>query len=202
VVISAFWGVTGTVSQWQGLTVLPSTGMDAYGCDVLGGHVAAAKPDLTVILADAWPLNAGVLKGLPCPVALWMPVDADRLGAADEKVLRESGAIPVAMSRHGEKCLLDAGFAPLYAPHGIDTSLFRPPADRDALREQWGIAARFVVGMNAANKDAVRKGYPEQMLAFSRFRKRHPEALLLIHALPRMPGNQLDLEVLARRLGL
>lgn len=201
-VIAAFWGVTGSISQWEGFTVLPSSGMDAYGCDLLGGHVTSARPDLVIILADAWPLNAAVIKGLPCPVALWMPVDADRLGAADERMLRESGAIPVAMSRHGEKSLKEAGFSPLYAPHGIDTSLFCPPADRDALRAQWGIADRFVIGANAANKDAIRKGYPEQMMAFARFRKKHPEALLLIHALPRMPGNQLDLEVLARRLGL
>jgi len=80
--------------------------------------------------------------------------------------------------------------------------VFRPPAERDALREQWGVTGRFVIGINGANKDGIRKGYAEQFLAFSRFRARHPEALLLVHALPQMPGCQLDLEALARKTGI
>jgi glycosyltransferase involved in cell wall biosynthesis len=199
-------------SQWQGITVLPSSGMDPWGNDILGAHARHARPDLVIVLADAWPLDPAVLRGLGCPVALWMPVDCDRadgeppgapmLGAADARVLKDSGAVPVAMSRHGEKALREAGFSPLYVPHAVDTSVFRPPAGREALREQWGVAGRLVIGINAANKDPVRKSYPEQLLAFARFRQRHPEALLLIHALPAIPGNQLDLTTLVRRLGI
>jgi glycosyltransferase involved in cell wall biosynthesis len=131
-----------------------------------------------------------------------MPVDCDTLGAADERMLRASGAVPVAMSRHGERQLAKAGLPPLYIPHAADLQVFRPPEDRDALREKWSVAGRFVIGINGANKDSLRKGYAEQFLAFSRFRARHPEALLLVHALPQQPGNQLDLTVLARRLGI
>jgi glycosyltransferase involved in cell wall biosynthesis len=106
------------------------------------------------------------------------------------------------MSRHGERAIRDAGFDPLYVPHGCDLSVFKPPVDRDALRRKWGVRNRFVIGINAANKDPFRKGWPEQLLAFARFRQRHPEALLLAHTMPNQPGNQLDLTVLARRLGL
>jgi glycosyltransferase involved in cell wall biosynthesis len=201
VVLSANFGLTGAGSMWNGIPVLPSA-FDGTGMDILGAHAQNVKPDLVIILADAWPLNPQVLASLPCPVAVWMPVDCDTLGAADDRMLRASGAVPVAMSRHGEKQLKAAGFSPLYVPHGADVQVFRPPADREALREHWNVAGRFVVGINGANKDGIRKGYAEQFLAFSRFRKRHPEALLLVHALPQMPGNQLDLEVLARRAGI
>jgi len=201
VVIYANFGLTGAGSVWNGIPVLPAA-FDGTGCDILGAHVQSTRPDLVVILADAWPLNPQVLAGLPCPAAVWMPVDSDVLGAADERMLRASGAVPVAMSRHGERQLKAAGFSPLYVPHGVDVQTFRPPADRDALREQWGVAGRFVVGINGANKDGIRKGYAEQFLAFSRFRARHPEALLLVHALPQMPGCQLDLEALARKTGI
>lgn len=204
-------GISGTSIRWEGMTVLPGA-FDGYGNDILAGHAANVRPDLVIILADAWPLKPQVLKGLGCPVAIWMPVDCGRVpgdrdgapavGAADARMLRESGATPVAMSRYGEKMLRAAGFSPLYVPHGADLSVFRPAADRDALRETWGVTGRFVIGANAANKDAFRKGWPEQLLAFARFRMRHPEALLLAHTLPQMAGNQLDLIALARRLGL
>ena len=210
-VLFANYGLNGAGSVWNGIPVLPAA-FDGTGCDILGAHVDSVKPDLVIILADAWPLNPQVLKALPCPVAAWMPVDcgradgepasAPRLGAADARMLHASGAVPVAMSRHGERALREAGFSPLYVPHAVDLQIFKPPADRDALRETWGVAGRFVIGINAANKDGLRKGYAEQLLAFMRFRKRHPEALLLIHALPQMPGCQLDLEALARRLGI
>ena len=201
VVIYANFGLTGAGSVWNGIPVLPAA-FDGTGCDILGAHVQSTQPDLVIVLADAWPLNPQVLAGLPCPVAVWMPVDCDRLGAADERMLRASGAVPVAMSRHGEKQLKAAGFSPLYVPHAADLQVFRPPADREALREQWSVTGRFVIGINGANKDGIRKGHAEQFLAFSRFRARCPEALLLVHALPQFPGNQLDLEVLARRLGI
>jgi glycosyltransferase involved in cell wall biosynthesis len=201
VVIYANFGLAGAGSAWNGIPVLPAA-FDGTGCDILGAHVQATQPDVVIMLADAWPLNPQVLAGLPCPAAVWMPVDSDVLGAADERMLRASGAVPVAMSRHGEKQLKAAGFSPLYVPHGVDVQIFRPPADREALRGQWGVKDRFVVGINGANKDGIRKGYPEQFLAFSRFRARHPEALLLVHALPQVPGNQLDLEALARKTGI
>ena len=54
--------------------------------------------------------------------------------------------------------------------------------------------------MNAANKDAVRKAFPEQMLAFAAFRRRHPEAILMLHSLAAAPGA-LDLQAIASRAG-
>jgi glycosyltransferase involved in cell wall biosynthesis len=200
VYVAANYGLSGAGSVWNGIPVLPAA-FDGTGCDVLPAHVQSVKPDMVIILADAWPLNPATLKALPCPVAVWMPVDSDVLGAADERMLRASEVTPIAMSRHGEKALKTAGFSPIYIPHGVDAQVFKPPADRGALREKWGVAGKFVIGINGANKDGLRKAYAEQFLAFGRFRKAHPEALLLVHSFARQPGS-VDLTVLARRTGI
>ena len=208
--IAANFGLNGAGSVWNGIPVLPAA-FDGTGCDVIGAHVQSLKPDLVIILADAWPLSAQALKALPCPVGVWMPVDcgradgeppdAPRLGSADAAMLRESGVVPIAMSRYGERALREAGFDPLYVPHAADLRVFRPPADREALRAKWGVTGKFVIGINGANKDGIRKSYAEQFLAFARFRKSRPEALLLVHAFARQPGS-IDLTVLARRVGI
>ena len=146
------------------------------------------------------------------PAAFWMPVDTsiipglgpeNPLAIGDETFLRESGCAPIAMSRHGEKLLKAAGFtSTVFVPHGVDADVFKPPADRDALREKWKVSGRFVIGIAAANKDGVRKGLSEQFAAFARFRKTHDDALLLVHSMVKYPTSQLDLERLAFRLGI
>ena len=208
-VLFANYGLQGSVSEWQGIPVLPR-GWDDHGNDIITAHCRYAEPDLVIVLNDAWPHSAEVFRQIPA--AFWMPVDTTQidglgpvpaLAAGDEKFLRESGSIPIAMSRHGERLLKAAGFSEtLLVPHGADVQVFSPPEDRDALREKWKVSGRFVIGIAAANKDGVRKGLPEQFAAFARFRRTHDDALLLVHSMVKFPTSQLDLERLAFRLGI
>ena len=198
-VLFANYGLQGSPSEWHGIEVLPG-GWDDHGNDIIQAHARYARPDLVLVLNDAWPHAPEVFKELPA--AFWAPVDTDRLAAGDEAFFRESGAVPVAMSRHGERLLEAAGFSPLYVPHAVDTSVFKPPVDRVALREKWKVDGRFVIGIAGANKDGVRKGLSEQFAAFARFRKTHGDALLLVHSTVKFPTSQLDLERLAFRLGI
>ena len=78
----------------------------------------------------------------------------------DRRILEEGGGRPIAMSRFGHKVLTEAGFPALYAPHGIPTDVWKPPEDREALRGKLGLEGKFVIGINAANQDPVRKGVP------------------------------------------
>ena len=132
-------------------------------------------------------------------VANWMPVDCDPLGVMDRQYLQRSGSVPIALSRYGQKALETAGFKSLYVPHGVDMEdTFRPVRDRMQIRRDLGLPEdAFIIGINGANKDTIRKSYPAQLRAFAEFRRRHPEAnaLLLIHALPRAPGA-LDLNAI------
>ena len=54
-------------------------------------------------------------------------------------------------------------------PHGIPFDVFKP-GDKAALRERRGVPAdAYVIGVNAANNDAIRKAAPEMLLAFAKF---------------------------------
>jgi len=159
-------------------------------------------------LMDAWVLDRGQIRdirerlGVPC--ANWMPVDVAKLSAADDSYLKESGAFPIAMSRHGHRELQKAGFtSAAYVPHGVDTSIFRPLENRAELRRRFNVAGRFVLGVNSALKEQVRKSYGETFEAFRRFCKRHPEAdaLLSVNAVKTAPGA-LNLPRMAERKGI
>lgn len=204
VVVSSFCGLTGAPIEWQGTTVLPS-GMYEYGVDVLLPHMDHVEPDLTVTLMDVWKLGPLVdaLRAQPRPVAAWVPVDCTPLSRLDAQFLEQANVRPIAMSRHGELRLQEAGFDPLYAPHVVDREVFKPltPEDREKYREAMGVTDKFVIGLCAANNDAVRKGFPEQFEAFRAFHKRHPEAMLWVHSIAKS-ARGLDLPRLALEIGI
>lgn len=210
VAISAFAGAPAGLTEWQGHRVYPSGG-GGYGADVLAQHARHFGVDLVITLMDAYALDpepwADALKG---KVAQWMPVDADDggglisrpIGLPDHLRLLQSAAQPVAMSRYGERQLLKAGHKPLYVPHGIDCQLFSPPEDKLALKAAAGLADQFVIGMNATNIGNLnRKCWPEQLAAFARLHRKHPDTILLAHTSPKNK-NGTDLAQLARDLGV
>jgi FkbM family methyltransferase len=186
VYISSFYGLSGKPSMWQDYHVLPN-GLDGYGNDVIWGHATHVQADIVIILVDAWVMQVPPEKGM-CVVNL-TPVDCEPLSMMDEERLKNSGAMPFAISRFGEQMLRNAGLQPQYTPHGIDTKLFAPAKNRLEIRDEIQMPpGAFVIGLNAANKDAVRKSFPEQILAFAEFHERHPDSLLMIHALANSPG--------------
>lgn len=199
VAISAFSGLHGASMDWNGHTVYPG-GSHVYGADSLPRHARHFRPDLIIALCDAWALGPVAMRGLP--VACWLPVDCAPLGRADHLAITRGGAKTIAMTRHGQKMLTGAGHSPLLVPHGIDTSVFAPqPELAEALREELGLAGRFVVGMVAANSDERRKGWFEQLSAFARLHSRHDDAVLIAHTSPGQKGG-LDLRGLAGDLGI
>ena len=201
-IVSAFYGIQGMSITWNGIPLLPGAA-DPYGNDILGEHARRTGADMVVTLMDQWVLEPSQLQNLK--VANWMPVDCEPLGIMDRQNLQRSGAVPIALSQYGQKALETAGFKALYVPHGVDMqNVFRPVKDRMAVRRELGLPEdAFIIGINAANKDTLRKSYPAQMRAFAEFRRRHPEAnaLLLIHALPRAPGA-LDLNAIVEDQGI
>ncbi len=137
------------------------------------------------------------------PLALLMPIDCDPLGEGDTAVLRDSNAVPVAISRFGEKVLRAEGVIdPLFCPHAVDTAVFQPGDPQPYRDTVPGIGdATFVIGILAMNRDLNRKGWHEQLLAFSRFHARHPDSFLALHT---SPGNNpgVNLAGMAARLGI
>ena len=191
--ISAYYGIQGFMSQWRGLRVYPAYGK-AYGTDTViphavdhfgGGEGASfrdvANKGLIITLGDVWTFTQPLLTEMN--VAAWVPIDHEDVPPMVVDWFVNIGAVPIAMSRFGEAALQRAGLDPMYVPHGIDTSIFRP-GDKAEARERVGLPEdAFVVAMVAANvgRDGARKAFYEQILAFGELRKKHPDAVLALH---------------------
>jgi FkbM family methyltransferase len=195
VAISAYYGLMGAKFNWKGLPVYPAYAK-SYGTDMIiphavhhfgGGEEGLSFRDvgdrgLIITLSDVWVLaNITLLPEMN--VASWVPIDHEQVPPGVSGWFQHNGSIPIAMSQFGRDALTDAGFEPLYVPHGIDTSIFRP-GDKAEARARVGIPEdAFVVAMVAANvgKDGSRKAFYEQITAFGELHHRHPEAVLALH---------------------
>jgi len=198
VIISTFWGLAGCATTWNGMTVLPGFG-GQYCSPSLQQHARHVNPDLVITLGDVWVLDPAVLREIP--VAHWLPADCRPMSTADRGVVEAAAPQLIAMSRFGQARFAAEGIEAFYVPHGIDFSVFRPQ-DRTALRERCGISeSTYVVGVNAANNDAIRKAAPEMMLAFAKFNASHPDSVLALHTGVHCDGGQ-DLEAIAENLGI
>lgn len=185
VAVSAYYGLAGGMLTWDGVDVYPSD--NVYGRRLLPTYAAVFGADLTVTLMDLWVLKAkavGMIDNLAC----WVPEDHSPAKPSTVRFLEETKARPIAMSRFGERALRGAGLDPLYVPHGIDTTVFRPLREkREWARARLGIDPHaFVVGMVAANvgRTPSRKAFPEVMQAFAEFHRERPDAHLHIHTDP------------------
>jgi glycosyltransferase involved in cell wall biosynthesis len=207
VIVYSYYGLQGASTTYNGHLILPP-GQDPYGSDIMAAHCERTNAQALITLMDAWVLDKpqvrDIRERLCVPVLHWMPVDCFPLSEADERHLRESGARPIAMSRYGYQQLLAAGFRDtLYVPHCVDTAVFKPHANREALRRDLRFEGRFVIGIAAANKDQIRKAFPEQFEAFRIFSEKYPEAnaLLSVHSLIHMPTG-LHLQRMAQKKGI
>lgn len=198
--MSAFYGLSGSAINWEGYTILPA-GKSDFGTDVLIPHARTWGADLVITLMDFWKLAPIADQLAELNVAAWLPIDCTPLSKADKWVLERSHAHPVAMSRFGSRQLRIAGLEGAYIPHSVDTDIFCPPEDRELLRKEIGVDGKFVVGICAANSDALRKAWPEQFAAFAKLHKAQPETLLMVHSQAHNPAG-FDLEQLADDMGI
>jgi glycosyltransferase involved in cell wall biosynthesis len=200
--ISSFWGLEGGVIPWNGIPVLPAADPGGYGNDTIREHLRMFGEDATVLtLMDVWVLDASVWSGLN--LACWVPVDHEPAPDPVLNFFRQSGAIPIAMAKFGQKMLQDAGLDPLYVPHGINTKAYRPH-DRTEARKSLGLDPdTYIVGMVAANKgNPSRKCFAEALEAFKAFQARHKNARLYLHTEATGRFGGVDLPALIHRLGI
>lgn len=185
--LAANYGLQGASMEWEGITVLPP-GFDVWGNDTIGGHartVFAGRRGWVLTLFDVWVAKGPSWREMN--VASWVPVDHLPTPPKVVDFFRTTDAVPIAMSTFGATQLAKSGLEPLYAPHGIDTDVFRQgvtdigdmPA-RDAL----GVPEdAHVTLMVAANKGQYppRKAFPNALLGFAQFARRHDDAVLVLH---------------------
>ena len=200
VAVSATWGQQGYVGQWHGVPIYPQ-GYLVNSDDVITAHAAhffGGDPGWIIPLQDLWCLKNPELSEYN--VAAWCPVDH---APVPPDVLaffhRNPEAVPIAMSRFGERLLFDVGLDPVYIPLSVDTNVYKPSrfvtnsAGEPFLKPDGSAATArefldipndaFVVGMVAMNKgwSKDRKGFWEALAAFGQFWHQHQNAILYLH---------------------
>jgi glycosyltransferase involved in cell wall biosynthesis len=189
-------------------------GFDPYSNDVLPVHhkhfVAKHKgktlKDFIVTLYDVWVLRNPVLDEIK--IASWVPMDHTTIPPKVAAWLKKDNVTPIAMAPNGVRLMQEAGIECEYVPHAIDTSVYKPTdkVGGQDVREFMGLTEdQFLVGMvgaNKANGSIHRKAYGENFLAFSLFVKRHPNAILYVHADPAATLGGFNLLDLAMACGI
>lgn len=161
--------------------------------DIIAGHAmhwfdGDFANGWVIPLLDVWCLVNPIYAEMQ--VAAWAPVDHYPVPADVLKFFHRSGAIPVAMSRWGQRLFTEAGLDPAFVPLSVDTKVYKPtftvpvkgePVDARTLYNLPHEA--FVVGMVAMNKGWAmdRKGFNEAFRAFAVFWQNHQNAVLFMH---------------------
>ena len=204
VAISCLAGVTSHMSEWRApnghvIPVYPCTPYENLGQDVVAGHYKHWEADLAISLTCTWVYTPEVWRDMR--TIFITPVDIEGMGVKDYQMIAGSGGTPAAVCRWGEAQMRARGLDPLYLPHGIETSIFKPPANRKKSRAAKGLDDHFLVGMNAMNHERARKNFSEAFEAFARFRAEHPQSRLLLHSIAVLPEG-LHLPALAHEHGI
>jgi len=214
VAISAIYGFEGAVTSWNGITVYPkdTTNLNKLALRKYVARHAQGGPleDVLVItLQDVWTWletkYGGIADYRGLRIASWCPVEHDPLPANTCVALERFGARPIAMSRFGEDRLRKSGFDPLYVPHAVDTSVFKPDGDRERMRSSMRVPeGRFVVGMVANNQgqELPRKAFPQVFTAFTMFLEKRPDSFLYLHTDALGLNDGLNLLALAQSYGI
>ncbi len=205
-------GNNGKINTKYGQIDHYARGLETYSTDVLPLHHAHFKAkhpdqkDLLITLYDVWVLKSKHLDNIP--IAAWVPLDHTTMPPMVRNFLAKENVTPIAMAPHGVRQMKEQGIECEYAPHGIDTKIFKPTKTIEGknTREFMGISDdTFVVGMVAANKangSIHRKAYAENFLAFSLFHKEHPDSVLYVHAEPFPTQGGFNLLDLAASVGI
>lgn len=146
------------------------------------------KPNLFISLYDVWVMQAKQYDEFP--IAAWVPLDHVTMPPRVETFLRKENVTPIAMAPHGVRQMESKGIECEYAPHAIDTTVYKPTFEVAGVETNEYLQTKsdqFVVGMVAANKASGmvhRKAFGEAILAFSIFAKEHSDAVLYLHTDP------------------
>jgi glycosyltransferase involved in cell wall biosynthesis len=200
VAIAGYSGMQHAHADWHGIPVYAASPENVMGQDVIGYYYEKHQADVVIALTDCWAMSPRMMRLLR--TVAWTPVDTDPLGRGIADFAAESGAAMLAMSEFGRQVMGEAGIEADCIPHGIDVGLFSPPPDREALRAASGIPEGcFAVGINQANRSGLRKALPEQLVAFARFHRRHPDSRLLLHMAKNHAKGQ-DLPMILDKLSI
>ena len=215
VAILSNYGIEGAMSEYKspfGTVPVYPRGLTMYSGDVLRPfhekHLAERDiANFILTLYDVW-VYADIPNLESLNFVSWTPIDHISVPAKVQSWLVRENVYPLAMSPFGQRSLEQLGIESTYIPHAVDTKLYKPTHEIDGVpvKQYFGLKdSDFVVGMVAANKangSIHRKAFAENLLAFSIFKKAHPEAYLYIHTVPEKTYGGFGLANLAKACGV
>lgn len=178
--VIAYFGLEGGSIIWDGIPIL-QRGFNAFGNDVMRAHTLRHGAKVCFSLMDAWVINPKEfrddVKWVP-----YFPVDSEPCPRAVLEVVTQAYK-RIAMSKFGVQMLENSGLDCYYAPHCVETEVYKPYDMKESRRENRLPEDAYIIGMIAANKGAPsRKAFTPQIMAFAEFKKKHPDAVLYIHS--------------------
>jgi len=216
VAVSCTHGQVGHPGQWNGIPVFGASGYTDLGEDTVGGDYERFNADLCITFMCTWVSQFPPLWRNLRTLHL-MNVDCAPMSWGDYRVIADTGGMPAATSRAGWEIMRAGGktpgrpddlrepLDPLYLPHGTDLKVYSPVTSgaRDRLREEMGLAGKFVAGMNFHNNDRLpdRKNIARQLRGFALFHVEHPASVLMLNAVERLPDGW-NLPVMCAYYGL
>lgn len=207
VAISANHGAQVMLNCAYGHTILPE-GLMRYSIDAAPENLRnwiGDEPGFGVTLFDLWPL-VGIQGFRDLNLACWTPVDHNPVPPLVAQFLKEGGHHAIAMSRFGQRMLVNAGIPSeevTYIPHGIDTTLFTDKGK--GTKSQMGIPEDcFLVVTNAANRGRIpiRKAFGEMADAMQKFMYDRPDVYWMIHTEPNGHSDGVNIPRLLAAVGI
>lgn len=187
--ILAYWGLEGARLDFEGIPVFPRSRHPASQ-DFMVPLAAQLGCEAIISITDAWVVETQRFGGSELAYVPWFPVDGDPMDNENARGVAGPGpkvTLPIATSEHAAMMARQKGITDQRTIHYmLDRKVYTPGNDRAASRDFWGIPKdAFTVGIVAMNKAAAgqdRKRFYEQIGAFARFHKTHPDALLYLHS--------------------
>lgn len=178
----------------DGYMMLPRS-KDNCGFDVILKYLMTYKPNILITLADIGKqsgfipgVNEARKQGWKGKWLMYSPIDVHQWALHWDEILAASD-VNVAMAKSGEVSMLDHKVPNVtMIPHGVDTKLYFPKADKEVLRTKYGINDKFVCGFVGRNQ--TRKMIPFMMRGFANFAKGKDDVMLLMHTDSMAPGGE------------
>lgn len=182
---------TGCV-KWNGFDVI--NGMDI---EFINRMVESGEIDYIISLVDNHILQKNLVNWIS-----YCPFDTEELPSSIERYLKDIKLL-IALTRHGQEEFKKAGYDSFYAPHGVDSEIYKPQEEsREYNRKSLGWEDNFVIGTVGVNYPDDRKNFVNLMWAFKVLHERHPETILYMATNHQSDGRSYPIPLIAQSLGI
>lgn len=170
-----------------------------FGSDMMAAHAERQQCDVIITFKDPYVFGPQ-MRELPVPWIPLVPIDTINISDVNLDILPAAFRL-ISPSQHGTDLLKQAGYDATYIPHGIDLSVFKPDSKRDA-RTALDLPQDAFVGLFIGDNRTYpsRKNIENILNAWSLFRQKRQDAILLLHTDMSSDRDGVDIDQYMRML--